>query len=44
MKKVSIFALALLLSTNAMAGENVENKNISISNSCNISKDVTKML
>ena len=42
MKKVSIFALALLLSTNAMAGENVENKNISISNSCNISKDVTK--
>ncbi len=42
MKKVSIFAMALLLSTNAMAGENLENKTVTLSNSCNISKDVTK--
>ena len=42
MKKVSVFALALLLSTNAMAGENLENKNVNISSSCNITKDVSK--
>ncbi|MBR1544718.1 MAG: TolC family protein [Alphaproteobacteria bacterium] len=42
MKKISVLALALCLSTNVMAGENVENKSVNISSSCNISKDVTK--
>ena len=42
MKKVSIIALGLLISTNALASENLENKTVSISSSCNISKDVTK--
>lgn len=41
MKKVSIFALALLLSTNALA-ETTENKSIVISSSCNISKDISQ--
>ena len=42
MKKISIFALALLVSTNVMASENLENKTVSISSSCNITKDITK--
>ena len=42
MKKVSVLAVALLLSTNVMAAENVENKSIVISSSCNISKDISK--